>query len=400
MRKRQLSRTLNFPLLTLYGLGTILGAGIYVLIGKVAAEAGPFAATSFFVALVVAGFTAFSYARLSARYPKAAGEAYYVKEAFHRNWLTALVGYGIIITGVVSCATLARGFAGYFHVFFPINELIVITGLVLVLGLVATWGIMESVMIAALFTLVETFGLIYVVYILRDTIFLNNWQPSDFFPIWDKDIWAGVMLGAFIAFYAFIGFEDIVNVAEEAKNPRRNLPWSIALALIISGILYMLVAVVSTMAAPIEFLSESDAPLSDILIKNGYSGTLITGISLIAVVNGALVQIIMAARVLYGMSGVSLAPAMFGNVHPRTQTPHIATAIITAIVLVLALTTPILTLAKITSFVILLIFALVNGSLFRINRKLPQPHYFEMVMSAIGVFLCLGLIAMQVLLRV
>lgn len=370
----ELKRSLSLTQITLYGLGTILGAGIYVLVGKVAGLAGLYAPVSFIVAAVLAGLTGLSYAELSARYPKSAGEAVYVQEGLRRRALSVLVGFLIILTGVVSAATIANGFVGYLHVFVAVSDWLAITLLVLLLGALAAWGISESVMAASLITLVEVGGLVLVIVVAGGSLGELPARLPELIPPPDTGVWLGIMLGAFLAFYAFIGFEDMVNVAEEVKDPSRVLPLAILIAIVVSTILYLLVSLVAVLALPPAELAQSRAPLALIYERaTGSAPVLISLISIFAVVNGALIQIIMAARVLYGMSREGWLHGAFGKVHPFTRTPLLATAVATAIVLTLALWLPLMTLAKATSLVILVVFALINLSLVRIKRRQPRP---------------------------
>ncbi|MCR4300060.1 MAG: amino acid permease [Sulfuricaulis sp.] len=370
----ELKRSLSLTQITLYGLGTILGAGIYVLVGKVAGIAGLYAPVSFVVSAALAALTGLSYAELSARYPKSAGEAVYVQEGLRRRGLSMLVGWLIILTGVVSAATIANGFVGYLHVFVAIPDWFAITLLVLLLGALASWGISESVMAASLITLVEVGGLLLVLFVAGGSLGDLPARLPELIPPADGGIWLGIMLGAFLAFYAFIGFEDMVNVAEEVKDPSRILPLAIIIAIVVSTILYLLVSLVAVLALPPAELAQSRAPLALIYERaTGSAPVLISLISIFAVVNGALIQIIMAARVLYGMSREGWLHSAFGRVHAVTRTPLLSTVVASVIVLVLALWLPLVTLAKVTSFVILVVFALINLSLVRIKRRVPRP---------------------------
>jgi amino acid transporter len=396
-----LKRSLSLPLITFYGLGTILGTGIYVLIGKIVGIAGIYAPFAFLLAAVVAFFTAFSYAELSSRYPSSAGAALYVEKAFSKRWLSTALGWSVVLTGIVSAGTMVNGFVGYLTIFIKSPLWLSITVLVIGLGLLAAWGINESVGTAAVITLVEVFGLILVLFMAGDSLseLPQRWQ--ELVPPLSGSVWLNVTLGAFLAFYAFIGFEDMVNVAEEVKNPSRNLPLSILLALSIATLLYMLVALVSVLALPLDLLAQSDAPLASIIEHKGvHSPIIISLISLVAVVNGALVQIIMASRVVYGMSRQDMAPSMFNEVNNRTQTPIRATMLITLLILVLALWLPLVTLAKATSFIILVVFALVNLSLcyLKLGRE-PHPDgavNYPLWIPILGFLLCLGLLILQV----
>ncbi len=364
-----LKRALSLPLLTFYGLGNILGAGIYVLIGKVAAHAGYQAPLSFLLAALLAVFTAFSYAELAARYPLSAGEVIYVHKALGIRLLSIMVGLLIITTGIVSAATIARGFVGYLQVFVPISETPALILLVVGLGGLAAWGISQSITVAALMTLVEIAGLILIIWVARpetDALFDTFGKMTDWHHLAAAQ---GVFLGAFLAFFAFIGFEDMVNVAEEVRDPERKLPLAILSALGLSTLLYFAVAVVAVGAVAPHRLAASDAPLAFLYQQTRHTDpVLITAISLVAVVNGALIQIIMASRVCYGMGRRGWAPAWLARIHPVTRTPVIATVLVTALILLMALWLPIESLARSTSFIILIVFALVNLSLWRIKR--------------------------------
>jgi len=370
-----LRRSLSLPLLTLYGLGNILGAGIYVLIGKVVATAGIFTPWSFLLASLVAGLTAFSYAELSARYPLSAGEAVYLQAGFGLRHLSSAVGLLIIFAGIVSAAAITRGFVGYFQQFLAWPAPPIIALLVVALGGLAIWGIVESVRVAALLTLVEIFGLGMTVWVAfpgapaLGSSLAAAIAPSEFVH------WDGILLGGILAFYAYIGFEDMVNVAEEVRDPERNMPIAILTALAVSTLLYMTVAIVAIAGGGLDELARSNAPLALLYERStGSTPVLISLIAMLAVVNGALIQIIMAARVSYGLARQGWIPAALGNVHAKTRTPALATAVVSALVLLMALLLPVERLAQITSLLLLLVFAAINLALLRIQRG-PQGAY-------------------------
>jgi amino acid transporter len=373
-RQHVLRRTLSLPLIMFYGLGNILGAGIYVLIGQVVAHAGGFAPLSFLLASLLACLTAFSYAELSARYPQSAGEAVYVQEGLGLPALSVMVGLLIVLAGVVSAATILRGFTGYLQVFLPVPEAPSILLLVLLLGGLAAWGIAESVRVAALITVVEIAGLLLVLYVAAPAVLAAEAAWPDFAPLMNGGAWYGIFLGGFLAFYAFIGFEDMVNVAEEVRRPEHNLPRAIVLALLVATLLYLLVALAAVIAVPADRLAASDAPLAWLYqYLTGREPVAITLISMFAVINGALIQIIMSSRVCYGMARRRWLPAVFGRINAGTRTPLFATLVVSMAVLVMALWLPIGTLAKSTSYFLLLVFALVNLSLWRLKRSSPAP---------------------------
>jgi APA family basic amino acid/polyamine antiporter len=394
-----LKRALSLPLITFYGLGTIIGAGIYVLIGEVAARAGLFTPIAFLVAAVIATFTALSYAELSSRLPRSGGEAIYIQAAFHRRRLSMATGWGVVAIGVVSSATLANGIVGYLNLFVPIPAALAVGGLVVILGLVAAWGITESVWLATLTSLLEIGGLIYVLISAGGNLADLPSRWHELLPPFSGAAWSSIFVGAFLAFYAFIGFEDMVNVAEEVVDAPRQMPRAIIIALLVSTLLYLGVALVAVLAMPVERLAASPAPLAAVLTAAGHESPLFIGaISLVAVVNGALIQIIMASRVLYGMGHAGLAAAALAKVHPRTRTPLRATALVTAAILILALWLPLATLAQMASFVTLSIFAAVHLALLQLKRQKIQSTgtvAYPIWVPAVGAAMCLIFIAFQ-----
>jgi amino acid transporter len=371
----QLKRGLSLPLLTLYGLGTTLGAGIYVLIGEVAGVAGMLAPISFIVASLLAAASAFSFAELSARYPQSAGEAIYVYNGLGSRGLALAVGLLVILAGTVSSAAIVNGFVGYLHEFVDVPGWLAITLLVLAFGAIAAWGIVESVTAAALFTLLEMAGLALVIWVARDSFADLPTRGAELIPAWGAAAPIAILSGAVLAFYAFIGFEDMVNVAEEVKQVSRNLPRAIILTLVVTTVFYLALSLAAVLTVPPDELQASKAPLALVYERStGGAATIITLIGLVAIVNGALIQIVMGSRVLYGLANRGWLPARLGRVNRRTKTPLFATALVTGSVLIFALWLPLVTLAQATSLVALIIFALVNLALFRVKlRHEPAP---------------------------
>ena len=366
--KKQLS-TLQ---ILLYGVGTMLGAGVYVLVGKVAGYAGSLAPLSFIIAGVLASLTAYSYSLLSPRFPKSGGEMVYVGQAFSSNQLANVVGWAVIFTGFVSAAAIVKGFIGYLDVFIVLPDALVIIVVMGLLCLLAVWGISESLNVIGLITLIEIAGLIFVIFVIGIDLEKFSTQCSQMFiSAPGYDIFA-VFQGAFLAFYAFIGFEDLANVAEEAKNPKKSMPLAIMGSLIIALVLYLGVAIVAVLSMPLNDLSSSEAPLAELMARKGPNYVYaISIISLIAVLNGVLAQIIMGSRVLYGLAGQNHAPRLFHQVHKKFRTPMIATIVISFGIALLAIFIPIVQLANTTSYVIISIFVLVNLS----QTKLAYDDY-------------------------
>jgi APA family basic amino acid/polyamine antiporter len=399
MTKPSLKRSLSLPLLTFYGLGTIIGAGIYVLIGAIAGKAGLFTPISFVLAAIIAGFTAFSYAELSSRLPRSAGEAVYIQEAFHRRWLSRLTGWSVVAIGIISSATIANGFVGYLAAFIAVPEWLAVGVLVITMGLIAAWGISESVWVATVITLIEIGGLLYVIVLGSGALLQLPSRWTELVPPLDATVWRGILAGAFLAFYAFIGFEDMVNVAEEVRDAPRVMPKAIILALVISTLCYLCIAIVAVLSLPIEQLATSEAPLAAVLTSGGHGHILlISAISIIAVVNGAMIQIIMASRVLYGMGRTRLAPAFLARIHPRTRTPLLATSLVTLVILALALWLPLVTLAQLTSVITLAVFTSVNVALIKIKLRGEQASAFINVPTWVpwlGAGMCLLFLLLQ-----
>jgi amino acid transporter len=322
--------------------------------------------------------TAFSYAELSSRHPVSAGAAVYVQEGFNFPLLATIVGVLVIFTGVVSAATIARGSVGYLQFFLPLPEHALIFLVLFALGSLAAWGVKESALVVALISVIEILGLLLVIFAAGGVLVELPDRWDEFVPPLEWNAFRGIAIGAFLAFYAFIGYEDMVNMAEETHAPWHTLPWSILLSLLIAAILYMTIAAVCVLAAPPDLLAQSSAPLAFVYRQaTGADPVVLSAISVVAVVNGALIQIIMAARVCHGMSRRGWIPVMLGEVHPQTRTPVAATVVITLIILILALWLPIETLAKTTSGTLLFVFALVNLALFRIKHtQAPPAHGF------------------------
>jgi len=367
-----LKRSLSLTLLTLYGLGTTIGAGIYALIGKVAGSAGLYTPVSFLVAALLAGLSAFRFAEFSARFPASAGEARYVREGLRSRPLSLLVGLMVIAAGLVSSAAVANGFAGYVHELAGIAPAWSLAGFVIALTLLAAWGIGESVLAAGLVTLVEAGGLLAVVWIGREALVAPPPGLGSLVPPFEPGAWIGVFGGTFLAFFAFIGFEDMVNVAEEVKDASRTLPRAIIATLVLTLVLYVAVALVAVRSLPIAELAASEAPLALVYERAGGNTALFVGlIAIAATANGALIQIIMASRVLYGLAAQGQLPAVLARVHPKTRTPLIATGLVAAVVLMLAEGFDLGGLAEATSLITLTVFALVNLALWRLKRRQP-----------------------------
>jgi len=372
-----LRRVLGTPLLIFYGLGVIIGAGIYVLVGTVIGAAGTAAPWAFVLAGALAGLTGLSYAELAVRFPEAAGAAAYVKEAFGSDRLSQLTGLAVAAVVVVSTASIARGSIGYVQVFLPLPGAAIAGGVVLLFTAVACLGVRESVGMAAVMTAIEVGGLLLVL--------AAGWQLLGGAPVRLDELvpaapaaWAALVSGAFLAFFAFIGFENLANMAEEARDPERSLPRAILASLGISAVLYAAVTAVAILAVPAAELAASAAPLL-LMARHAawFSPEVFSAIAIVAVANGVLIEIVMLGRLLYGMARRGLLPRALGAVASRQRTPVRATILGGAVIFVLTVTLPFVSLVVVSSTITLLVFAVVNVALWRLQTLRPRSSGFR-----------------------
>lgn len=370
----QLSRKINLPLLTLYGLGTTIGAGIYVVIGETAASAGYYLPLAFLAAALVAGLSAASFSELATRYPVSAGEAAYLRAGFGFTGLSLLTGLAVASSGAISSATLLQGGAGYLREIITLPEYVLFIALLALLCVLVAWGILKSLLLTALFTLLEIGGLALVIlYAPADPVTLVSRTAAAAGPF-DFAVITGLSSAILLAFFAFIGFEDMVNVVEEVKNPRRTLPLAIGLTMIITTLLYIWIALIAVNTLdPVSFGGDN-APLASLFTRlSGHSAWIFSLIGTAAVLNGVIIQLVMGSRVIYGLARQGQLPAFLGNVSEVTRTPLYATGLMCAVILLLGMTFPLRSLAQMTSALTLAAFALVNLSLVVIKRRPEQP---------------------------
>ncbi|QWG12807.1 amino acid permease [Bradyrhizobium sediminis] len=392
-----LRRRLGLTLLVLYGTGITVGAGIYVLIGEVAGHAGTFAPWSFVLAAAVMALTVASYAELSTRFPVSAGEAAYVMAAFHSRTFATVVGLLSVAIGVISSAAVALGSVGYIQQFIPLPQYLIALAVLALLGGVAAWGILESVVLASVFTLIEVGGLLIVILaaVSNDLPFA---AAITTLPPLTATALSGIAFGGLLAFFAFIGFEDLANIVEEARVPHRDIPRAMVLTLLISTVLYVLVAAIAVSAVSTERLALSTAPLSLVFREvAGVSPATISAIAIVATLNTILAQMTMAARVIYGLAREGSLPAFFARVNPRTRTPLPATAFVVLAIVPLALLVPLTPLAELTSLATLAVFAVVNLALLWLRWRGAEslvPHVTVPTwVPAIGLATCAAMIA-------
>ncbi len=387
--------------LIIYGVGDMLGAGIYGLVGKAAKQLGNMVWLAFVVSMIAAIFTGLSYASLGSRYPRAAGAAYIVGHAFHKRALAYVVGLTVLSSGLTSLAAASRVAAGYFGNFVPgAPPLLVSIGFVVALALVTFRGMRESTWLNVVCTTIEVGGLVFIVlvgarYLGGGIDYLDATSVAN--PT--GALGAGIVLpAAVLTFYAFVGFEDMLNVTEEVKDVRRTFPIGLIAAVLITTLVYILISVVAISVVPHAELAASEKPLVEVARRAApwLPSSVFTGIAIFAVMNTALLNFIMGSRLVYGMAGQGLLPPWLGKIHPTRRTPHVAVLALTAIVLALVLAGDISSLARATSILILVVFVIVNASLIVLQRRpgeakgaleVPWP------VPAIGIVVCLALIS-------
>ena len=396
---QELNRVLNLPLLVLYGLGVTIGAGIYVLVGVVVARAGLHAPLAFLLAALVMAPSACSFAEFTGRLPVSAGEAAYVREGFGSSFGSLIVGLMVVCAGSLTASAVSVGSAGYIREFIDFPETSIIAVVVLAMGLVAAWGILQSVTFAAIFTLIEIGGLALIVgaAILYHPEFVLR-MPAILPASLDFEIWAGIAAAGLLAFFAFVGFEDMVNVAEEVKDPKSTMPAAIFITLIVATVIYFLVAAVAVLLVPMGELRTSQAPLAVVFTQvTGLSSASISAIAIVATLNGVIVQIIMASRVIYGLARQGNLPAVLARVNPVTRTPLVATTLVVAVILLLSLRFQVAGLAEMSARFTLSVFGLVCLALFVVKmRGTAAPDGVFIVPSwvpLVGFVSCLALLA-------
>ncbi|MGV2921413.1 APC family permease [Streptomyces alfalfae] len=367
-----LKKALTTPLLYFFILGDVLGAGVYVLVGQVAADSGGAVWVPLVAALCLALLTATSYAELVTKYPRAGGASHYATLAYG-PFAGFLAGFCMLAAGIVSVAALARGFGGdYLSEFVTLPVVLVTVVFLAALALLNARGIRESTRANVVATVIEVSGLVIVIglglwIVLRgdgDVGRLTQLGTADHGPA------AAVLSGAVLAYYSFVGFETSVNVAEETRDPRRSYPRALFGALVTAGAVYALVGAAAAAAVPTGRLAGSSGPLLEVVKEAGGVPTeLFSAIALVAVANGALLTGIMSSRLAYGMARDGLLPSFLTRVLPGRRTPWASIAATTALSLLLALTGDVATLASTLVLLLLVVFFLVNTSVLVLRRR-------------------------------
>lgn len=385
-----LTRTVGLLGAVTYGIGIILGAGIYVLIGPAAGLAGNSVWASFIIGALISSLTGLSYAELSTMFPKAAAEYIYVKRAFKSELLAFLTGWLIIFTGIVSMSTVALGFAGYFKAIFSLPIVFIASILIVLLSLLNFMGIEKSSKVNILFTSIEIAGLLLVIILGMSKIGTVNYFEAPSI--------SGVFAAAALMFFAYLGFEDIVNIAEETTNPHKNLPRALILSIAVTAIFYVLIGLAVVNLANWETLSTSSSPLSfavsTVLGPSGFS--IMSYIALFATANTVLITSIVGSRMIYGMAKDAALPKILSKVHYKTRTPWIAIIGLMTFSMLFIFLGDVELVANITSLGVFITFAFVNLSLIWLRYKKPEltrPFKVPLNIGRFSVIPFLGLLS-------
>jgi basic amino acid/polyamine antiporter, APA family len=372
-----LKRVISRNMLLLFVVGDMLGAGIYALVGEVGGRVGGAIWVSFLLAAVLAAFTAGAYAELVTKYPQAAGAALYANKAFRRPFVTFLVAFAVMLSGITSASTLARAFGGdYLGEFVDVPTVLVAMAFMVVVAAINYRGIGESVRINIGLTAIEVGGLALIIVIALAALLAGDAEPSRAVEFThDEAVPLAVLGGAGLAFYALIGFEDSVNVAEEAKDPQRDYPRALYGGLFVAGCIYLIVSALASMVVPTDTLSGSDGPLLEVVQVGplAVNTKIFAAIALVAVSNTALINMIMASRIVYGMARQGIVPSALGRVDGARGTPIVAIVFTTLVAFALIVTGDLSTLADMTVLLLLLVFAVVNVAVLVLRRD-PVDH--------------------------
>jgi APA family basic amino acid/polyamine antiporter len=413
----KLKREIGLFEVTFFGIGVIIGAGIFALIGPAAGIAGNLLWISFIVAAIVSTFTGLSYAELSAMYPKAAAEYVYVLKAWRSKPLAFIIGWLIIVTGVVSAAAVSLGFAGYFNSMianfaFPSMDAAAVkifssdylvfsaAGLVAAMSFVSFLGIKESSRVNILLTCIEIVGLVLM--IILGFVF-GNFNKNFFAgPAGNFDFNA-VLVAAGLIFFAYIGFEDIANISEETKNPKKVLPMALMIAIAGTTLLYVLISIATISLVDANELSGSSVPLAYAVSRTPLGTNLDLFISFTAIFatsGSVLIILVVAARMIYGMANERSLPHKLAAIHHKRHTPWLAVIFVMIFSIAFVMLRELEFVAKLTSLTALMTFAVVNGSLIWLRYKQPnakRPFKAPLNIGKLPLTALLGLLSCSIL---
>ncbi len=396
-----LHRVMGPWLLLLFIVGDILGTGIYALTGQVAKQVGGVVWLPFLVAFVVAVITAFSYLELVTKYPKAAGAALYTHKAFGIHFITFIVAFAVMCSGITSASTASRAFAANMSQAFDLNLEgglgITIAGLAFmaVVAAINFRGVAESVKFNVLLTCVELTGLLIIIFIGLSAITggVGDFSRVTQFNAGDRGVFWSVIAGTTLAFFAMVGFEDSVNMAEECKDPVRHFPKVLLAGLLITGVIYVLVSISAIALVPPEQLGEGETPLLKVVQAGAPNFPIgIFGlITMFAVANSALINMLMASRLVYGMSREQVLPPSLGRVHPTRRTPYIAIIFTTLIAFgLITFVGEVPALGGTTALLLLCVFTIVNVAVLVLRKDTVGHKHFKSptILPVLGALSC------------
>lgn len=373
-----LNRALGLPILTFYGTGMILGAGIYSIIGQAAGIAGESLWQGFLLAGIAALLTALSYAELATMYPTAGAEYTYLRRAFSsQRWFAATIGIVVIFAGCASAATVALAFASYLQYFIALPRFAVASVVLIIFTGINIMGIRQSSWTNAIFTVIEVLGLVIFIWL--------GWSQPEFGEALFTAPTLATVSSAALIIFAFLGFENIVSLAEETKDPEKNIPRAILLSLFVSTLLYILVSLAALALMSPEQLSQTESALLDASLKSsrGLAGVL-GGIALFSTANTVLIGLVTSSRIIYGISKDNSLPRVLSNTLKKQKTPWIAALIALLATVLLLPFGKVETLASIASFTTMIVFVAINLALVRLRRKEPHKNRPFRIPFAIG----------------
>lgn len=399
----ELKRAVGLLEASVYGVGLILGAGIYAILGEAVAETGESIIVSFVLAAGVATFTGLSYAELASRYPKGEGEYLYAWAAFGNKRLSEVTALLRVLTGIISAAAVALAFGGYLAAFVPLSIVPVAVGLLVVMSAINFWGIETSAKVNLLFTAIEIAGLLFII-----ALGLGTWDTVEIGQFSRGT--TGVLSATFLLFFAYVGFESLVNIAEEMKQPSKTIPRAIGISIVLSTIVYVLVGFSALGLVDWQVLGESPAPLAAVALAGWGEGAFVvlSVIALFATSNTVLIVLVSTSRVVYGVSKeeYNSFPSVFARVHPERKTPYVAVTLVAAVTIPFALVGDLGVVAGLANLALLAVFVIVNTSLLKlrytgnprqVGYRAPLNIGRFSITALVGLVSSLGLISFYVI---
>ncbi|GHF01766.1 amino acid permease [Amycolatopsis deserti] len=396
-----LNRVIGPKLLLFFVVGDIIGTGVYALTGQVAGRVGGALWLPFLLAFVVAFMTAFSYLELVGKYPRAAGAALYTNRAFRTPFLTFMVAFAVMCSGITSASSAAIAFANtYLKEFVDLPGWLIAPLFIVGLAAINFRGVSESVKTNVVLTCIELSGLLIIVGVGVWAVLNGAGDPGRLveFDTADQTALVAITSATSLAFFAMVGFEDSVNMAEECRDPVRIFPKAMLWGMVVAATIYVLVSLTSSLLVPPDELA---AAKSNALLKvldvgaPGFPREVFSAIGLFAVINSALINMLMASRLLYGMSNERIIPKVLGTVHPLRRTPWVSIVFTSVIAIILVSTVDISVLGGTTALLLLVVFAIVNVAVLVLRReKVDHPHFrAPTIIPALAAVFCLYLVS-------